>query len=438
MSSSSSSSVASSSSSDASSVASRSPSPPPVNEKKRKRAPEPAPAELDAPAEDEEPVLSHAAKRKQKKKELKGTTETSPSGKVKDEDGATAGKETSTDRPKRQNSVWVGNLSFKTTPEALKKFFDGAGEITRVHMPTKMVTGGPAGARKENRGFAYVDFSTPDAKVVAVTMSEQHLDGRKLLIKDGGDFTGRPAPTVKPEDAEASAGSAAQSKTVGLTKTAQKILRNQKQPPAPTLFFGNLGFDVTDASLRELLEAHSQKPKAKEEDAEEQKPEKWMRKIRLGTFEDSGKCKGWAFVDFTSIEHATAALTNPRNHRLNGRDLVVEFASPDAVRRGGGGPRPPRERDGAASYKGRQGGEHPPKKRQKVFDGDVPVESADAPTSDPAHSRERPAATHGRDRAGAGKDRGKRHRPAPGAALALAKREQVGIVPSQGTKIKFE
>lgn len=33
--------------------------------------------------------------------------------------------------------------------------------------------------------FAYVDFSNSDAKVVAITLSEKNLDGRKLLIKDG-------------------------------------------------------------------------------------------------------------------------------------------------------------------------------------------------------------------------------------------------------------
>ena len=149
----------------------------------------------------------------------------------------------------------------------------------------------------------------------------------------------------------------------------------------------------------------------------------------------------WAFVDFTSIEHATSALINPRNHRLNGRDLVVEFASPDAVRRGGGGPRPPRDSEGAR--KGRQDGDYSPRKRQKVSDGSAPAESADAPAFDPARSREGrdgKTDTHGgrptRERPG--KDRGKRHRPAPGAALALAKREQVGIVPSQGTKITFD
>ena len=33
--------------------------------------------------------------------------------------------------------------------------------------------------------FAYVDFSTPDAKTTAITLSEKNLDGRRLLIKDG-------------------------------------------------------------------------------------------------------------------------------------------------------------------------------------------------------------------------------------------------------------
>jgi RNA recognition motif-containing protein len=59
----------------------------------------------------------------------------------------------------------------------------------------------------------------------------------------------------------------------------------------------------------------------------------------------------FAFVDFTSIEHATKALVNLRNHRLNGRDLVVEYASPDAVRRGGG----PRNTKGDRDQKSRNG-----------------------------------------------------------------------------------
>ena len=78
----------------------------------------------------------------------------------------------------------------------------------------------------------------------------------------------------------------------GHTKTAQKILRMQKQPPGPTLFFGNLGFETTQESIRELLESHRAKDPAGGADADT----KWIRKIRLGTFEDSGKCKGYVLI----------------------------------------------------------------------------------------------------------------------------------------------
>jgi hypothetical protein len=33
--------------------------------------------------------------------------------------------------------------------------------------------------------FAYVDFASPDQKVIAITLSERDFQGRKLLIKDG-------------------------------------------------------------------------------------------------------------------------------------------------------------------------------------------------------------------------------------------------------------
>ncbi|KAI5985574.1 hypothetical protein EDC04DRAFT_3129610, partial [Pisolithus marmoratus] len=275
-------------------------------------------------------VLSHADRRRQKKRELKATKAIEASPKKRKLDDSSVAKTNAAvsgeSKPKRENSVWVGNLSYKTTRDGLKSFFDGVGEITRIHMPNKPVTG-------ENLGFAYVDFATTDAKVTAITLSEGHLDGRSLLIKDGSDFTGRPA---KGNDTHGT-----KSAQTGHSKTAQKILRHQKQPPAPTLFLGNLGFEVTEDCIRELFESHRKfghvNAKEKPEDnnvAECEGHETGIRKIRMGTFEDSGKCKGFAFVDFTSIEQATNALINPRNHRLKGRDLVVEYASPDAVRRG--------------------------------------------------------------------------------------------------------
>lgn len=126
------------------------------------------------------PVLSHAAQRRQKKKELKAASNPSPSEeppkkkqKVKNTAELAPSK-----IPKRQNSVWVGNLAFKTTPEALRQFFDGVGEITRIHMPMKMVSGPPgAGARKENRGSVYImpKFGSCLLPVSSLCMNEPGL-----------------------------------------------------------------------------------------------------------------------------------------------------------------------------------------------------------------------------------------------------------------------
>jgi hypothetical protein len=91
----------------------------------------------------------------------------------------------------------------------------------------------------------------------------------------------------------------------GQSKFAQKVLSAQKQPPAPTLFLGNLGFETTVESIRGLLEAHHRaKEKKKSEtvslsesahndDDVDGAKDPWIRKIRMGTFEDSGLCKGY-------------------------------------------------------------------------------------------------------------------------------------------------
>lgn len=99
-----------------------------------------------------------------------------------------------------------------------------------------------------------------------------------------------------------------------MSKTAQKILKSQKQPACPCLFLGNLGFEATNESVREMFERNAlsqdrwvQKDRGKKVtgkdvdldedgpgDGEERKEEKGVgvRKVRLGTFEDSGNCKG--------------------------------------------------------------------------------------------------------------------------------------------------
>jgi hypothetical protein len=123
------------SSSDSSSSLSHSPS---VTDRKRK--------EPDSSAHDP-PVLSHAERRRQRKRArlaLKEGSDPASERASKKRQGIT---DKTAHNKARQNSVWVGNLSFKTTLDDLNAFFNGAGEITRVHMPVK------PGSTTDNRGF---------------------------------------------------------------------------------------------------------------------------------------------------------------------------------------------------------------------------------------------------------------------------------------------
>ncbi|KAG6856780.1 hypothetical protein H0H87_000748 [Tephrocybe sp. NHM501043] len=472
---------------------SSSPEPPSPVPQKRKRKDVPIPVEdasnsnaadsdAEAEATSDEPVLSHAERRKRKKEEKRKANEAgneeADSATTKKKRKLEDGKAIPVPAAKRKNSVWVGNMSFKTTQENLRTFFKDVGEIVRIYMPTK--PGANPAMKPENRGFAYVDFATEDAKFVAISLSEQPLIGRKLLIKDGellsypyplhisvinlgDDFTGRPAA---PGADSAAAGSVTHS------KSAQKILRAQKQPPAPTLFLGNLGFETTEQDIRQLLEAHRPKPAKKkapagedpESESDEEKEKKtekektdnkpkdvWLRKVRMGTFEDSGLCKGYrdllmkfAFVDFTSIEHATASLINPKNHQLNGRKLVVEYAGAEAVRRGA--PKAKRE-EGSAPFHNREGApyskrperlERKPRQEASWFNdkAEEHVEQEHVPAA--AGHRDHRAPEERNIFAGKEKrEKGPRSRPKPGAALALAKRESAAILPSRGNKITF-
>lgn len=130
---------------------------------------------------------------------------------------------------------------------------------------------------------------------------------------------------------------------------------------------------------------------------------------------------------------------------MDGRKLKVEYASADAVRRGGGpGPRPERSkynREGRDDARGDRDQRRGP--RTSVIDA-----GEDAVMDDGTGDRSVGVGAGG----GAGEDSGPpkrkeervrldrkgKPRTKPGAALAAAQREQAAIVPSLGKKITFD
>ncbi|WVW80793.1 hypothetical protein I302_102780 [Kwoniella bestiolae CBS 10118] len=315
---------------------------------------------------------------------------------------------------KRQNSIWIGNLSFKTTLESLTDFFErniteaggaGNGAITRINMPKKNSREGFA----QNKGFAYVDFRTPELQALAVGLSEKFFEGRKVLIKKGDDHAPTPnARTPKP-----------------LSTKAEDLGSSSRRPETSSLYMGNLPFDATELAIRDSIEENAvERVNPTEEETEEYEgigerggKKSGLKKVRLGAFEDTGRCKGFAFLDFISTRHAKVALANRKNHYFNGRRLTVEFASEEAAKRSGGRSKP------------KIGGDKP-----KKFYESTPA-SGETLTEQDGIAEDAPSEKKNDKR---GKKWEVTGRPRPGAALAMAKRENVGIVEGEGKKITFD
>ncbi|KAF8947634.1 hypothetical protein BGZ47_008401 [Haplosporangium gracile] len=295
---------------------------------------------------------------------------------------------------KGEYGIWIGNLSFLTTDKALRHFFRNVGaDITRVNMPT-----GSGYNKKGNKGFAYVDFSSAEGQEAAIKLSESELDGRKVLIKSSKSYEGRPAVSK----------AAAQEKSL-----------KQKHAVSPTLFIGNLSFQSTREGLQKLFEDCGE-----------------IRKVRLATFEDSGKCKGFAYIDYMAPESATTALTDPKKHFLDGRKLNIEYASAEATLKGN--PREFRKRkreeeDAAAVARG----EVPPSQREGGINYDPEAAAAVAEDEERRKHNAEQKAKRQRRQPGEAPVKKLQGHQRPGLALANAQRATTGIVEFKGNKVTF-
>jgi RNA recognition motif-containing protein len=76
------------------------------------------------------------------------------------------------------NRLYVGNLSFNTSSDALRTAFSECGEVTDVHIVTDRETGQP-------RGFGFVTMGTSEAASQAISkMNGATLDGRPLRVNE--------------------------------------------------------------------------------------------------------------------------------------------------------------------------------------------------------------------------------------------------------------
>ncbi|MCH6561664.1 MAG: RNA-binding protein [Myxococcales bacterium] len=86
------------------------------------------------------------------------------------------------------------------------------------------------------------------------------------------------------------------------------------------LYVGNIPFSATEADLREMFEAHGT-----------------IESINVITDRETGRPRGFAFVEMEDSESATKAMQALDGRDMGGRNLKVNEANERPPRSGGGG-----------------------------------------------------------------------------------------------------
>jgi RNA recognition motif-containing protein len=86
------------------------------------------------------------------------------------------------------------------------------------------------------------------------------------------------------------------------------------------IFVGNLSFGATESAVRSVFEQYGA-----------------VDRVSLVTDRDTGRAKGFGFVEMSNDAEAERAINSLNGRELDGRNMTVNEARPKEDRGGGGG-----------------------------------------------------------------------------------------------------
>ena len=206
------------------------------------------------------------------------------------------------DRKSRNNadgdrSIFIGNLDFSVGEEDLQSLCEealGEGNVINVRLARDRESGRP-------RGFGHV------------VLENIELVDRAIEALNGADLAGRAI-------------------------RVDKAQRKEKREPGHSIYLGNLAWDVTDDLVKEMID--------------DVLGEGLYDTVRLVTDRDTGRHRGFGYIDFKTEDAANRAIVELGGLEVLGRQLRADLARP---RDGPRGPR--RDRFGSdAGFRGGGGG----------------------------------------------------------------------------------
>lgn len=85
--------------------------------------------------------------------------------------------------------LFIGNLSWSTTDDSLKAFFEQIGQVASARVVMDRMTG-------KSRGFGFVEMpNAEEAQKAIADLNERDLDGRNIRVSEAMPEGERPART---------------------------------------------------------------------------------------------------------------------------------------------------------------------------------------------------------------------------------------------------
>jgi nucleolin len=197
--------------------------------------------------------------------------------------------ESAGDAPEESKTIFVGRLSWSVDNDRLAQEFAHCGEVESAIVQMDRDSG-------KSRGFGYVRFTTSEAVEKALLMNGQEIDGRAVNIDR----------------------STAPDKSQAREKRAQTF-GDQTSPPSATLFVGNLSYNVSEDTVWSFFNDYG------------------VKSVRLPTDRETGRPKGFGYVEFEDIDGAKKAFEATNGAEIDGRSVRLDYSQPRDSSGGGGG-----------------------------------------------------------------------------------------------------
>lgn len=187
-------------------------------------------------------------------------------------------------------SIFVGRLSWSVDNERLAQEFAECGEVVSASVQMDRSTG-------KSRGFGYVHFATTQAVEAAIALNGKEIDGRAVNIDKS-----------------------AQKDKTRVREDRAKAFGDESSPPSATLFVGNLSFGVVEDTLWEFFGEFGE-----------------VKSVRLPTDRETGRPKGFGYVEFGDIDGAKKAYEGAQGSDIEGRSIRIDYSQPRDTSGGGRG-----------------------------------------------------------------------------------------------------